>query len=49
MIEVEFIKDFATYKKGDIAKFALDLAFQIISVEKVAKKFDKKVKPESKK
>jgi CobQ-like glutamine amidotransferase family enzyme len=38
MIEVEFTKDYATYKKGSIAKFNLDLAYQLIAVEKVAKK-----------
>jgi hypothetical protein len=36
MIEVEFTKDYATYK-GSIAKFNLDLAYQL-SVEKVAKR-----------
>jgi hypothetical protein len=37
MIEVEFLKDYATHKKGSVAKFSMDLAHQLISVEKVAK------------
>lgn len=37
MIEVEFTEDYATRKKGDVVKFAMDLAHQLISVEKVAK------------
>jgi hypothetical protein len=47
MIEVEFLKDYATYKKGSVAKFAMDLAHQLISIEKVAKKIE--VKPTIKK
>jgi hypothetical protein len=37
MIEVEFIKDYSTHKKGSVAKFTMDLAHQLVSVEKVAK------------
>jgi hypothetical protein len=36
-VEVVFSEDYATYKKGDSVKFSLDLAHQLISVEKVAK------------
>jgi len=37
MVTLEFTDDYATYKKGDVASFAIDLAHQLISVEKVAK------------
>jgi hypothetical protein len=37
MIEVEFLKDYSTYKKGSVAKFKMDLAHQLVSIEKVAK------------
>jgi len=37
MIEIEFITDYSTYKKGSVAKFSMDLAHQLVSVEKVAK------------
>lgn len=47
MIEVEFLQDYATHKKGSVAKFSMDLAHQLISVEKVAKK--KEIKPVTKK
>lgn len=47
MIEVEFLQDYATYKKGSVAKFAMDLAHQLISIEKVAKK--REIKPVTKK
>lgn len=44
MIEVEFLQDYATYKKGSVAKFAMDLAHQLISIEKVAKRTEPKEK-----
>jgi len=47
MIEVEFVTDYATYKKGGVAKFSMDLAHQLISVEKVAKQVKEKTKKDA--
>jgi hypothetical protein len=37
MVKVEFIKDFATKKKGDIAEYDSQLASYLVSIDKVAK------------
>lgn len=41
MIEIQFTKDFATKKKGDIWECDPMLANQLITKDKVAKKFKK--------
>ena len=46
MIEVEFIKEFADKKIGDIFKCDGQLAAHLISVDKVAKQYKaKEIKP----
>jgi hypothetical protein len=37
MRKVEFIKDFATKKKGDVCECDSQLASQLVNVDKVAK------------
>jgi hypothetical protein len=44
MIKVEFTKDFATKKKGDVEEYSNSLASTLIRVDKVAKA----VKPKKK-
>lgn len=44
MVEIEFTKDFATKKKGDVFKCDSQLASQLINIDKVAKKVTVKTK-----
>ena len=44
MIKVEFIKDFATEKKGDVAEYDSQLASYLVHTEKVAKYWKEKPK-----
>lgn len=44
MPNIEFIKDFATRKKGDILEFDNQLCSQLVHTDKVAKYTDKPIK-----
>ena len=44
MVKVEFVKDFATKKKGDTSKYDSQLASYLVHTEKVAKYWKEEIK-----